>query len=178
LLVSFLVAVLFLTSFSGTRYSPSGAYQEFRENVDNTASRIAKLPIERLLFGIGTRNVNNLKQATPPNPLVDDLPENMYLVPFLENGLFGCFLMLWIILATLKTLFTAYEEVTDPQLQRILWAIFSSIVGFLVAINNDDAFFNLPIQLLFWGLIGSGLAIAVRFSHRNLGFIRLWRFGD
>jgi hypothetical protein len=60
----------------------------------------------------------------------------------------------------------------------ILWAIFASISGFIISMNNLETFSNMSLQVLFWGLLGVGTAITVRFSTTKPGFIKVWKFED
>jgi lipopolysaccharide/colanic/teichoic acid biosynthesis glycosyltransferase len=182
-LVSAALLFLLLILVAGPRYSPSSFLNEFKGTLSRTTSQLSKVSPDRFLIGVGTRNLKHLatfneEPDREEEPDEKPLPSNMHLVLLLENGLFGWLLMMWILLAALASLYSAHKKVKDPRLQTILWAIFSSIVGFLVSMNNVDAFYKISIQVLFWGLLGIGMAIAIRFGKTKNGFIRIWRFGD
>jgi hypothetical protein len=71
----------------------------------------------------------------------------------------------------------AYDKSKDENLKIMLWAIISSVLGFLVSMNGMNTFHNLTIQVFFWSLIGIGLALVIQLdgqSRHNL----VWRFGD
>jgi hypothetical protein len=70
-----------------------------------------------------------------------------------------------------------YARAKDEQLKLILWAIISSLLGFLISMNAMNVFHNLTLQIFFWSLIGIGLGIVVHLNgHRRSNLI--WRFGD
>jgi hypothetical protein len=66
----------------------------------------------------------------------------------------------------------------EPYQRSLLWAVFSSILGFLIAMNWFDAFLHLPLQILFWGLTGLGLGVVTHAIGRRSPFYTIWRFGD
>jgi hypothetical protein len=65
----------------------------------------------------------------------------------------------------------------DERLKTILWAIISSVLGFLVSMNGMNTFYNLTIQVFFWSLIGIGLAIVIQLNGQ-LRHNLVWRFGE
>src|SRR5205823_3598615 len=84
---------------------------------------------------------------------------NMHLTLMLRAGLVGWALMMWVIGAALAAIYQGSRRVQDERLALVLWAIFSSGLGFLVSMANFNAFYNPPVQILFWGLLGIGMAI-------------------
>ena len=104
--------------------------------------------------------------------------DNMHLTLMLRTGLVGWSLMMWIVGAALAGMFFAMSAVTDRRLALTLWAAFSSAVGFLVSMSNFNAFYNPSVQVLFWGLLGIGTAIATHAGGRRPGFNVIYRFGQ
>jgi hypothetical protein len=104
--------------------------------------------------------------------------DNMHLTLMLRTGLVGWSLMMWIVGAALAGMFFAMSAVTDRRLALTLWAAFSSAIGFLVSMSNFNAFYNPSIQVLFWGLLGIGSAIATHAGGRRPGFNVIYRFGQ
>ena len=104
--------------------------------------------------------------------------DNMHLTLMLRTGLIGWSLMMWIVGAALAGMFFAMSAVTDRRLALTLWAAFSSAIGFLVSMSNFNAFYNPSIQVLFWGLLGIGTAIATHAGGRRPGFNVIYRFGQ
>jgi hypothetical protein len=86
--------------------------------------------------------------------------------------------MMWVVGAALSCMYVAMAAVTDRRLALTLWAAFSSGVGFLVSMSNFNAFYNPSIQVLFWGLLGIGTAIATHAGGRRPGFNVIYRFGQ
>jgi lipopolysaccharide/colanic/teichoic acid biosynthesis glycosyltransferase len=104
--------------------------------------------------------------------------ENMHLTLMLRTGLLGWGLMMWVVGAALACMYVAMAAVTDRRLALTLWAAFSSGIGFLVSMSNFNAFYNPSIQVLFWGLLGIGTAIATHAGGRRAGFNVIYRFGQ
>jgi len=90
----------------------------------------------------------------------------------------GWGLMMWVIGAALAGMYFAMAAVTDRRLSLTLWAAFSSGIGFLVSMSNFNAFYNPSIQVLCWGLLGIGTAIATHAGGRRPGFNVIYRFGQ
>ena len=101
----------------------------------------------------------------------------MHLTLVQRTGLIGWALMMWVIGSALLAIKRGSRAVTDRRLGLVLWAIFSSGVGFLVSMGNFNAFYDSTIQVFFWGLLGIGMAIVVHQSGRRPSFNVIWRFG-
>jgi len=104
--------------------------------------------------------------------------ENMHLTLMLRTGLIGWALMMWIVAAALAGMFRAMAAVTDRRLALTLWAVFSSGMGFLVSMSNFNAFYNPTIQILFWGMLGVGMAIVTHMNGRRPTYNVVYRFGQ
>ena len=104
--------------------------------------------------------------------------ENMHLTLMLRTGFVGWSLVMWIVAAALAGMYFAMAAVTDKRLALTLWAAFSSGIGFLVSMSNFNAFYNPSIQVLFWGLLGVGTAIATHAGGRRPAFNVIYRFGQ
>jgi lipopolysaccharide/colanic/teichoic acid biosynthesis glycosyltransferase len=104
--------------------------------------------------------------------------ENMHLTLLLRTGLIGWAIIMWVIGAALAGIYRASRRVSDQRLALILWAIFSSGLGFLVSMGNFNSFYNPTIQILFWGLLGIGTAIATHYAGRRPEFNVIYRFGQ
>jgi len=103
--------------------------------------------------------------------------ENMHLTLVQRSGLVGWALMMWVIGSALAAIRRGAGAVADRRLGLVLWAIFSSGVGFLVSMSNFNALYDSTIQVFFWSLLGIGMAIAVHQSGRRPTFNVIWRFG-
>jgi hypothetical protein len=97
-------------------------------------------PAREILLGVGsTRRI-----AMSPIPEEDRpwISRNMHLTLIRQHGLIGWGLMLWIVAATLVALYRGYDRIHEPHMKRIVWAIFSSIVGLLLSMSDFNVFFN------------------------------------
>jgi lipopolysaccharide/colanic/teichoic acid biosynthesis glycosyltransferase len=182
-ILSFCILFFVIVSIGGPRYSPSKIWLEWKEALISSFAYLSEIPLERLLIGIGSKGAKKLTslEISMITGLAENdrvLPSNMHLVLIIENGVVGWAIMMWILIAALRSLWLGYKKIKDPRLQMTVWAIFSSISGFAVSMNSLASFFNISIQTLFWGLLGIGLAVVVRFSAKRSGFIRVWKFGD
>ena len=104
--------------------------------------------------------------------------ENMHLTLMQRTGLIGWALMMWVIGAALTAIGRASVRVEDRRLALTLWAIFSAGLGFLVSMVNLNTFYNPTLQVLFWGLLGIGMAIATHFGNQRPTFNVIYRFGQ
>jgi len=174
--------LLVLALLGGPRFSLTNAWIELVQKWSEFSELFSSIPVKQLLIGIGTKNLERLDDVAPNTydfAQGDDFPiPNMHLTLILENGLIGWLLMMWIIGAVLKELYCGYRRIRDSQIQTLLWAIFSSVLGFLISMNIGNVFFHLTIQVLFWGLVAIGLATILRFGGFRPGFVKIWRFGD
>jgi lipopolysaccharide/colanic/teichoic acid biosynthesis glycosyltransferase len=102
---------------------------------------------------------------------------NMHLTLLRRTGVVGWALMMWVIVAALVSIYRGSSVVRDSRLALTLWAIFSSGLGFLVSMTGVNAFYNPSIQMLFWGLLGIGMAIVTHRNVRRPAFNVIWRFG-
>ena len=102
---------------------------------------------------------------------------NMHVTLMLRTGLVGWALMMWVIGAALVAIYRGSTTVENARLGLVLWAIFSSGLGFLISMANFNAFYNPSVQALFWGLLGIGVAIVTHHNGRRPAFSVIWRFG-
>jgi uncharacterized membrane protein len=84
---------------------------------------------------------------------------------------------MWIIFSALRAMIRAYGKIGNEGLRSILWAVISSVVGFLISMNVMNTFHHLTLQVFFWSLIGIGLGIVVHLNGNRRHNI-IWRFGD
>jgi lipopolysaccharide/colanic/teichoic acid biosynthesis glycosyltransferase len=102
---------------------------------------------------------------------------NMHLTLLRRTGILGWAAMMWVIGAALLAIGRGSQQVADPHLGRLLWAILSSGVGFVVSMSGFNAFYSPVIQMFFWGLLGFGMAIVTHRAGRRPAFNVIWRFG-
>src|SRR5207247_9862917 len=95
-----------------------------------------------------------------------------------RGGLVGWARMMWAIGAALAAIYQGSRRVQGERLALVLWAIFSSGLGFLVSMANFNAFYNPPVQILFWGLLGIGMAIVTHLNGKRPAFNVIYRFGQ
>jgi hypothetical protein len=75
--------------------------------------------------------------------------------------------MLWVVGTALFAIYRAYREVADEEIRSILWAVFCSILGFLISLAGFNAVSDLTLQVLFWGPVGSGLGVVTHLCGRR-----------
>lgn len=140
------------------------------------AEHVFAAPIHELLLGVGSTR----RLAMSPIPEQDArwISNSMHLTLIRQNGLIGWALMLWVFGATLVALYRGYRRIHDPHMRRIVWAIFSSLTGFLFSMTDANVFFNVTIQIYVWGMIGVGMGIITHLNGRRPTFHVLWRFGE
>jgi lipopolysaccharide/colanic/teichoic acid biosynthesis glycosyltransferase len=139
------------------------------------AHEVFSAPLPELLLGVGsTRRV----AIVPSDASEPALSNNMHLTLIRQHGVIGWALMLWIIAAALVALYRGWGRIQDPHMRRIVWAIFSSMIGFLCSMTDANVFFNVTIQIFFWGMVGVGIGIITHLNGRRPSFRVLWRFGE
>jgi lipopolysaccharide/colanic/teichoic acid biosynthesis glycosyltransferase len=176
----FLLLFLFLVSLGVPRFSLPGIRDDLAEWVEERADMAEIFSVKAWLLGIGPMTVPN--PITEPQDGEGDqrdkgLINNMHLTLMLEHGLAGWLIMMWLIFSSVWAMKGAYDRAKDERLKTILWAIISSVLGFLVSMNGMNTFYNLTIQVFFWSLIGIGLAIVIQLNGQ-LRHNLVWRFGD
>ncbi len=164
------------------RLSPADIAAEFSRRVEVTAATLGE-EISGLRGLIGTEPGKGAVAWVEVRRGPDGGPErvhneNMHLTLMLRTGFIGWGLVMWVIAAALAGIYRASRTVSDQRLALTLWAIFSSGLGFLVSMGNFNSFYNPTIQIMFWGLLGIGTAIATHFAGRRPEFNVIYRFGQ
>jgi len=139
---------------------------------------------DELFLGVGWRNwkaaIDGPASTQDAIPLVPiSLPrtlKNMYLTFLIEYGLVGLFFMLLIFVTILKAIYDASFRVSVRSLQILLWAIFSSALGFMANMLFFDSFYFIAVQATFWLLLGFGMGIALEFGSSTRHWYRVLHF--
>jgi lipopolysaccharide/colanic/teichoic acid biosynthesis glycosyltransferase len=124
-----------------------------------------------LLVGYGVRT---LKESWDIVQAVSGLtapPDNAYATLFFENGILGELTLLWMIITVLRALYRAHQQAVDDEIRCLLWATFCSMIGFLVSLLSFNAFANLTLQILFWGIVGIGLGMVTHLNGKRKEFL-------
>ena len=183
LVVGAALALLGVLVLAGAlRLSPAAIGAEFSRRVEVTAATLAE-GVSSLRGLVGTEPGRGAVSWVELRPRRDGTRErvhneNMHLTLVLRTGLIGWVLILWVIGTALAGIYRASGKMSDRRLALTLWAIFSSGLGFLVSMANFNSFYNPTIQILFWGLLGVGTAIATHFAGRRPQFNVIYRFGQ
>ena len=179
----YVLCLLFLMLFGSDRFSPAGIYSEATAWVREKASILERFPAKTWLIGGEANTSYPLVSATAFQglPEIDEdksenIP-NMHITLALEHGVAGWAVIMWLIFSALWAMKQTCRKTHDRQLQSILRAVISSVLGFLISMNAMNVFHDLTLQIFFWSLIGIGLGIVVHLNgsrRHNL----IWRFGD
>ncbi len=183
LVVGAALALLGVLVLAGAlRLSPADIGAEFSRRVEVTAATLGE-GVSSLRGLVGTEPGRGAVSWVELRPRRDGTRErvhneNMHLTLVLRTGLIGWVLIMWVIGTALAGIYRASGKMSDRRLALTLWAIFSSGLGFLVSMANFNSFYNPTIQILFWGLLGVGTAIATHFAGRRPQFNVIYRFGQ
>jgi lipopolysaccharide/colanic/teichoic acid biosynthesis glycosyltransferase len=185
-----LCGFLLALSLGVSRFSPTQFSTEVTAWAQEMTPVLQTISTKRWLLGGAVRTDPRSKAVSPDSPLgIAFAPHrgpfspdeheveiaNMHFVLVMEHGVVGWFIIMWIIFASLRAMKRAYDRTKDERLRLTLWAIISSVVGFLVSMNGMNTFYNLTLQIFFWSLIGIGLGIVIHVSgYRRHNLI--WRF--
>jgi lipopolysaccharide/colanic/teichoic acid biosynthesis glycosyltransferase len=181
--VIFLLFFMFLASLGIPRFSFPEIRQGVTRRVEEKTLILRTIPPKKWVFGVGaTMNHQPVEQSDQQKGLKFDKEgaveiKNMHLSLVLEHGITGWLIMMWLVFSTVLAMKQAHDRTKDGRLRTLLWAIISSVLGFLVSMNGINAFHNLTIQIFFWSLIGIGLAIVIRLNGQRRHNL-IWRFGD
>ena len=173
------VAVMVMTG--ALQLSPSDIASELSRRADVTVATMSEEAASlRGLVGTqpGKGAVSVVEVDRGDDGLQPMRNENMHLTLVLRTGVLGWALVMWIIGAALAFIYRGAGAVRDHRLALTLWAIFSSGLGFLVTMSGFNAFYNPTIQILFWGLLGIGMAIVTHLNVRRPTFNVIYRFGQ
>jgi len=174
--------VAVMVAVGGLRLAPSALSTEWARRVALTSATIAadaETPLGVLIGpepGKGAVSVVEVEQGDAhPRQMRN---ANMHLTLVQRTGIGGWALMMWVIGSALLAIYRGSRTVADRRLGLVLWAIFSSGLGFLVSMSNFNAFYDSTIQVFFWGLLGIGMAIVVHRNTRRPTYNVIWRFGQ
>jgi hypothetical protein len=134
----------------------------------------ADRPWTEFFFGLGPRTLGEL--GLPPEMLQPEAA-SAHVRLLVENGFLGWLALLWILGTALVVLYRAHREASDPGLRALMWAVFCSVMGFVVTLQRFSAFENLTLQVYFWGLLGIGMGAAVRFGPRRREYAIVLKLG-
>jgi lipopolysaccharide/colanic/teichoic acid biosynthesis glycosyltransferase len=176
-----LVFVAGMIGVGGFRLSPASLAEELGRRVAVVDAAVSSEPTPLAFLigpepGKGAVTLVDVGTATGTERHLAEAA-NMHLTLMLRTGLVGWALMMWVIGAALAAMYRGSRVVESRRLSLVLWAIFSSGVGFLVSMTNFNAFYNSSVQALFWGLLGIGMAIVIHRNDRRPAFNVIWRFG-
>jgi hypothetical protein len=154
-----LVFAVLMAAVGGLRLSPHAISAEWGRRVSLTSAAISAEATSPLgvLFGPepgkGAVSLVEVDQSGPRHRVLRNA--NMHLTLVQRTGIVGWGLMMWVIGAALVTIRRGSAAVSDRRLALVLWAIFSSGLGFLVSMTNFNAFYDSTIQILLLGLSAS-----------------------
>jgi lipopolysaccharide/colanic/teichoic acid biosynthesis glycosyltransferase len=181
LLCLFLVPLLFLGAW-GKSTTFTKEFEKFRSEVSELVQTFTLVPSPTLLFGSGIKTHQPRLGLEATSQRVGaqayEVSNNMHGTLIREAGILGWLFLMWIVSATLRSLFWGARHATDSYQRTLLWAIFASLLGFLISMSGLDAFFYLPLQVLFWSMVGLGLGIVTHQVSKRSPFYVIWRFGD
>jgi lipopolysaccharide/colanic/teichoic acid biosynthesis glycosyltransferase len=177
-----LAFVVLMVTVGGFRLSPRAVSAEWTRRMSLTSAAISadvSTPLRVLVGpepGKGAVSLVDVEDdAARGHHLVRNA--NMHLTLVQRTGLVGWALMMWVIGAALAAIRRGSGAVADRRLGLVLWAIFSSGLGFLVSMANFNAFYDATIQIFFWSLLGIGMALVIHRNGRRPAFNVIWRFG-
>ncbi len=130
--------------------------------------------LAQFLFGVGPRTLG--EYGVPPG-ILEAEAVSAHVRLLVENGLLGWLAIVWVLITALVVLFRAHREIGDPKLRALVWAVFCSVAGFMMTLQGFNAFENLTLQVFFWGLLGIGIATAIRFGPRRREYAIVLKLG-
>ena len=153
-------------------------YGPVRDKIVKEIRVLRAAPLTQVLLGTGAKSLNpHPGQDVPPRrDQARVAAENTHLSLILEMGILGWAAMLTILGAALRAVYQAIARAREAYQRSLLCAIFASQVGSLISMTGVNVFFQISLQVFFWGLMGLGLGLAARTT--GGGPVNIWRFGD
>jgi len=158
----------------------SRTYEPIRDKLSQEVRVLRGAPLHQILLGSGPKSLDPHpgQFVAPRRDQARVAADNAHLSLVLEMGLLGWLLMLSILALALRGVHEGMCRARDPYQRSLLCAIFASGVGFLITMTGVNVFFQISLQVFFWGLIGLGLGMAIRVSGTGGRLVNIWRFGD
>ncbi len=159
---------------------PGPVYRSVAAKVSQEWRVLRTVPLRQLALGSGPKTLDPRAEPIPgvrPD-LVRLASGNTHLALVLETGILGWLTMLGIIAVALRLISRGARRATDPYVRSLCWAIFSSGLGFLVSMSGFHAFYQISLQVLFWGLLGLGMGLVIQLGGARRARLTIWRFGD
>jgi lipopolysaccharide/colanic/teichoic acid biosynthesis glycosyltransferase len=178
----FLLCILLLVSLGLPRFTLPDVAGDVARRLDEQTMLLQR-PLVQWLIGAGATGTAEAvaeRRTAPADPATRPRPpamSNMHLTLLAEHGIVGWLIVMWIVVATMITIVRAHGRARDERQKTLLWAILSSLAGYLVSMASMNTFHHLPTQVFFWSLLGIGLALATRTGGTRRHNV-IWRFGD
>lgn len=156
------------------------AWEPARAKVVKEVRVLHRAPLQQILMGTGVRSLDPHpgQDIKPPRDQARVAADNAHLSLILETGLLGWLSMLATIGIALRAIHAGMRRARDPYQRSLLCAIFASAVGLMISMCGVNAFYQIALQVFFWGLLGLGLGLATRVAGTAGRLVAVWRFGD
>jgi lipopolysaccharide/colanic/teichoic acid biosynthesis glycosyltransferase len=175
----FLIPVLIIGAWDDSA-TLARTYEPIRDKLSKEVRVLRAASLHQLVLGSGPKTLDPHpgQGVTPRHDQALVAADNAHLSLMLEMGIAGWLVMLLILGVALRAIYRAMRRGRDPYLRSLLCAIFASAVGSLVSMYGVNVFFQISLQVFFWGLIGLGLGLATRVVGTGGRLVTVWRFGD
>ncbi|MHB8155407.1 MAG: O-antigen ligase family protein [Candidatus Omnitrophota bacterium] len=137
---------------------------------ENTINMISKHPF--IGVGVNTFSKNYGKYRTATAEVRFKTPDTIYAHnSFLqmggEMGLLGLGTFLVFLFFVLKSIWLAFKRNTDPFLKALSVSVFAAIIAYLINGLTETSLYYARLVMIFWFLIGVGLALNKRCIIKN-----------
>ena len=119
-------------------------------------------------IGPGTAAFNMVYPAYSFNTITAPHSHNLFLQIVCDCGIVGILVFLGIILSYFRSVGRALFAEKDRKTRQYLIAAISAVSGFLVQSMTDYSFYNYRVMLMFWIVLGLGVALT-RMPHMEEG---------
>jgi hypothetical protein len=179
LICVFLIPVLIIGAWDKSA-TLTPTYEPVRDKLAKEFRVLRAAPVHQILVGTGPKSLilDRSQESRPRRDQARAAADNAHVSLILEMGVLGWLAMLAILAVALRGIYQGIRRARDSYQRSLLCAIFASAVGFLISMSGVNVFFQISLQVFFWGLIGLGLGLAARVVGSGGRLVNIWRFGD
>ncbi len=176
--VTMLVLALLVSLFlGGERFTIAGVGADLARRSSEVRIVLSRMDLKEWLIGVGARNLAFRKDLWPlpegPHPKIG----SMHLHLLIEHGILGFAVFASLMMTALRHIWKIGARLEHQYRRDLLMGVCSSLLAAMVLMLAAPVLSVVSLQVLFWGLLGLGLGMAVHRDRGSYGVMVVWKFG-